>query len=232
MGFFEPPPPPPEPEPEEHDWEAPEWIGPPSNVLGAPVALQVMLHRSDQLAIAVTGIVVFRTGFKFSVLTKATRDAELEEMGPPHWMWRHRRLAEGLPDDLFRFGVQFADGRKATNLISGLHGLDPDQVPGDGPVLSQRGGGGGGGDWKQGYWLWPLPPPGELGFVCEWPAHGITETRVAIDATPIIAAAEQAVVLWDAPQRRGRGSHAYRLLRSHQQEQPPDTTEAEAERKD
>jgi hypothetical protein len=223
MGFFEPPPPPPpEPEPEVHDWDVPEWMGPPSNWLGAPVALQVVLHRSDQLAIAVTGIVAFRTGFMFSVLTKAT--AVLEEM-EPHWMWRHRRPREGLPDDLLRFGVQFADGRKATNLTSRLHGLDPDEAPDNGPVLSVRSGGGGGGSWKQGYWLWPLPPAGELSFVCEWPAHGITETRVAIDATPVIAAAEQAVVLWDSPQRGGSGTHAYRTLRSHQHGQASDTTE-------
>lgn len=223
MGFFEPPPPPPpEPEPEVHDWDVPEWMGPPSNVLGAPVALQVVLHRSDQLAIAVTGIVAFRTGFMFSVLTKAT--AVLEEM-EPHWMWRHRRLREGLPDDLFRFGVQFADGRKATNLNSPFGGLDPDQVPDGGPVLSERSGGGGGGSWKQGYWLWPLPPPGELSFVCEWPAHGIAETRIAIDAPPIIAAAEQAVVLWDAQSRGGSGgsgAYAYRALRSHQRGPAPD----------
>ena len=57
MGFFEPPPPPPpEPKPDERDWDIPAWVGPPGNVLGTPVALQVMLHHSEQLAIAVTGI--------------------------------------------------------------------------------------------------------------------------------------------------------------------------------
>ena len=95
-------------------------------------------------------------------------DAVLEEM-EPHWMWRHRRLREGLPDDLFRFGVQFADGRKATNLNSPFGGLDPDEVPDDGPVLSERSGGGGGGSWEQGYWLWPLRPPASSAFSVSGP---------------------------------------------------------------
>lgn len=134
----------------------------------------------------------------------------------PHWMWRHRRLREGLPDDLFRFGVQFADGRKATNLNSPFGGLDPDEVPDDGPRR---------GRWRElgtGLLVVATSAPGELSFFCEWPAHGIAETRVAIDGTPIIAAADQAVVLWDAPSRGGGGAYAYRALRSHQRGQAPD----------
>ena len=41
-------------------------------------------------------------------------------MGPP---WEHRRSQSGeLPDELFRVGVQFEDGSKATTLDTGLSG--------------------------------------------------------------------------------------------------------------
>jgi hypothetical protein len=45
-------------------------------------------------------------------------------------------------------------------------------------------------------WVWGLPPPGPLAFVCEWPARGIPETRVEIDAGLVLEAAGRAVAIW------------------------------------
>ena len=114
-------------------------------------------------------------------------------------MWPHprqRRLpqGEGLDPGLLLFGVQFADGRKATNLDERMPFRmleDPDLQP-DGPVLSpSRGGGGGGGRWRHGFWVWPLPPEGPLAFVCEWPVAGIPETRTEIDSALVRDAASR-----------------------------------------
>ena len=101
-----------------------------------------------------------------------------------------------LPDDFLRFGVEFADGAKATNLPG------PPGPPGEpaGPLLLQRGGGGGGSRWDQTYWVWPLPPPGPLAFVCEWPAEEISLTRAEIDAELVLGAAAKAEILWDEPE--------------------------------
>ena len=101
-------------------------------------------------------------------------------------------LVIALTDELLRFGVQFADGRKATNLDPRAH--DPDQEP-DRPVLNYHGGGGGLA-WDMGHWVWPLPPPGPFTFVCEWPARGIAESGAEIDAGSILEAAGRAVILW------------------------------------
>jgi hypothetical protein len=71
------------------------------------------------------------------------------------------------PDHVLRFGVQFADGRKATTLDHPPY--DPQGQAADRPVLKQQGGGGGdaapvlkqqgggGGDaaWDMEHWLWP-----------------------------------------------------------------------------
>jgi hypothetical protein len=89
--------------------------------------------------------------------------------------------------------IGFADGRKASNL--GRRPFTDGEEPAP-PVLTQGGGGGGGQIWDMEQWVWPLPPPGPLAFVCEWPARGIVESRTEIDARSILQAAERAVTLW------------------------------------
>src|SRR4051794_6574451 len=73
--------------------------------------------------------------------------------------WRHGVDASGrVPDDLLRFGVDFADGGRATSLDILARRERTDEPPA-GPVL-WRLGGGGGGLWSHDIWVWPLPPPG------------------------------------------------------------------------
>lgn len=59
-----------------------------------------------------------------------------------------------------------------------------------------RGGGGGGRFYSEDYWVWPLPPPGPLAFVCEWPAYGIGLSRVEVEAERVRAAAADALAIW------------------------------------
>jgi hypothetical protein len=217
MGFFDPLPPPPQfAEPEEEEWQSPPWLGPPGNVLGVPVASFLVLHRSTDLAIAVPGLVAFPTGLKFSLLVKTRKPRLLEPMGRMGPWQGHGRMAGATNDEVLRFGVLFADGGKATN-HSREFGFEPDDEP-QGPLLTEQGGGGGGYTWKQGYWLWPLPPPGQLVFVCQWTAAGVDETRVGIEMAPVIDAARDAVTLWDSPSSSGHGWASVRMLRST----PPD----------
>jgi len=55
--------------------------------------------------------------------------------------------------------------------------------------------------------LWPLPPPGRLALVCEWPAAGIPLTRTDIDAGAIHEAAQRAQVIFeDHPRADAPGS--------------------------
>ncbi len=50
--------------------------------------------------------------------------------------------------------------------------------------------------WDNHYWVWGLPPPGPLVFVCEWPARGIGQSRMQADARLVLEAAERAVPIW------------------------------------
>jgi hypothetical protein len=73
--------------------------------------------------------------------------------------------------------------------------------------MHHGGGGGGGGDWRQSEWVWPLPPPGPLAFVCEWPAAGIPLSRSEINAQMILDAARRAEVIFpDVGTPRASGS--------------------------
>jgi hypothetical protein len=203
VSFFEPPPLPPEPEPDD-DAFPPDWIQAPRNQIGGPVPIRLLLARTENVAVAVLGGAAYPNGFEFRLAIRS-RD-EPQEIDP--WegdpFWSRRRLGqEGLPDELFRFGVEFSDGRRATTVSGPILDDEP-----EGPVLTQGGGGGGSGSWESEFWLWPLPPPGPLAFVCEWPARGIALTRAEVDAALVRDAAKQAETLWPPQPLRG-GYHAY-----------------------
>ena len=118
-----------------------------------------------------------------------------DDLADPYGMhYSHVRMGRAeLDDAVLRFGTEFADGRRATNIDSfpGANGRERSD-----PVLMQRGGGGGGRTWDLRMWLWPLPPAGALAFVCEWPRYGIELTRVEVDTLPILEAAAAVEQLW------------------------------------
>ncbi|HYX84410.1 MAG TPA: hypothetical protein VE777_05535 [Gaiellales bacterium] len=187
MAFFD------DPLPGPDTWEepAPEpWEGPPANELGASVPIRVILARTERVLVAVVDVTAYSTGFELQVtMRRFASDAEDECLD---W-W------EAGGPDAFRFGIQYADGTKVTDR-SGW------ERPPRGPVLLGRGGGGGGDRYEQGYWAWPLPPPGPMELVCQWPAEQIALTRTEVDAAVILAAARMSEPLWDASRAaRARG---------------------------
>lgn len=155
----------------------------------------MVIAQTEEVAVCVSRLAGYPTGFEFELRTLAAPGHEDLELDPimfgPHRHGRRGREQE-LEDDVLRFGVQFADGSKATN-VAGFH--SPEDPP-DAPVMHSGGGGGGGGDWRQTEWVWPLPPPGPLSFVCEWPAAEIPLTRAELDARIVIDAAARAQVIF------------------------------------
>ena len=187
--FFEPPPPPPEP-PREH--RQPEWFGPPDNVLGVVVPLEVTLARTDVLALASRSVTAYPTGAQFDVQL-LLREPVSDPLG---WLPFHQHGRAGeLADDVLRLGVQFADGAKAPNTQHPFMRPDPEERP-PGPVLMPRGGGGGGRRWDLSFWLWPVPKDDPFALVVEWPARGIGLTRFELGVAPIVEAAKRSNELW------------------------------------
>jgi hypothetical protein len=167
----------------------------------APVSL--VLARTDNTVVGLTDVRGYPTGFAFVLRVRwdLVADPYEQPLWPfPDWGHPDPLEAEPLPDELLRFGVQFADGRRVTNLD--MYPFVPENLPPDQPVLVEGSEGSEGGRLGRGA-LWdlrlalqPLPPPGPLAFVCAWPGRGIPTSRMEVDGGAIRAAADAAVTLW------------------------------------
>jgi hypothetical protein len=180
------------------------------------VVSELLLARSDQAAVYVDYVDAYPEGFELEI--RASTSVAYHELaregdgsGPDpfgrHWPMVDERR-DVLPRQLLRVGVQFADGRTATN-ISGH------DRPVGGPIMDAlRGAGrGGGGEsrFHQGYWISPLPPPGPVAVVCEWPVLGIPVARQEIDAQLILDAAEKARAMFGDGHHVLKDGRAWRL---------------------
>jgi hypothetical protein len=207
-GFFESVPGRSQPE-KRSRYRFPAWIAPPSGTLPGIAPLELVLARTEFAAVCVKYVAAYPCGFQIDLVTM-TFNGDLApltfDFGPSPSVTPPLRTS--LMETL-RFGFQFADGSKATN----LEGSDAQsyEKP-SGPVLRPGGGGGGLRHWHQILWAWPLPPSGPLWLVCEWPAAKIALTRHELDAQLILDAASRAQVLSsedhlpfaDPPQRPGQ----------------------------
>jgi hypothetical protein len=190
MSFFDDVPPvPPEPPRPHHPWEPPEAEFP-----GVVAFSALILGRTERAAVAITGLSAYSAGFEIFI-TARFRPSTDADAGPGDRM-------PGGPERgarrSFRLGLQRADGTK----VIGQHGgpgpgpePERDAEPA-GPILRPFLGGGGprSSFWR--WWAWPLPPPGPLEFVSDWPAAGIPETRAGLDGQLILDAAARSIRLW------------------------------------
>ncbi|MDA8332184.1 MAG: hypothetical protein M0027_13490, partial [Candidatus Dormibacteraeota bacterium] len=165
----------------------PPWAGPPDNVLPAPFGDRLLMGQSEQAAVAVFGAQACATGFGVDIVAKWRQPGRPEPVR--HGLYFDPRRG---PDAL-RFEIHFADGRVARGANPGEDPSDPDPRF---PRLSPQHGFGSNGQWVQHMWVWPLPPPGPITFVCAWPVLGISETQAIVDADAILAAAAGATPLW------------------------------------
>jgi hypothetical protein len=163
-------------------------------VVPGVVPVELLLARTEQRAIGLTGIRAYPNGFAFTlgVRLRQVIPGEQTRFG----MFGGEVDPSGeFADYYLRLGVQFADGRTATNLGHHHRGLEAGRP--DPPLLTGTGGGGHDGRvWDHDYWVWGLPPLGPLACVCEWPARGIGESRVQVDARLVLEAAARAVPIW------------------------------------
>jgi hypothetical protein len=192
---------------EEEEYEAPEWLEAPGNWLGGVVPVQALIARSEAAAIYLSRIVAYPVGFEFT-LDALTRNRQRGyAFDPMGWEGASPDIGEGLPEGLLRFGVEFADGRKARSAGGVAFGATESVLAIDDDEEKRRDaaaeifltpGGGGGSDRhaERTCWVWPLPPQGTVAFVCEWPRFEIPESRLELDAQLIRGAADRAVEVW------------------------------------
>jgi hypothetical protein len=200
MSFFDSiPQPPPPPEPVRRP--RPAWTQPDA-VIPGPVPAEMLLIRTGQAAVAISGIRAYPNGFEFTVHVRV-RDADEMQPGPHDPFDRHgrRRLA---PGEVLRLGVMYADGRRAAT--TGGYWPPGDEADPGSLVLCQGGGGGNARRWDGEFWVYPLPPEGPVTFVASWLKYGVAETRAELAGSAIRTAAGRAVRLWpEEPDEPGGG---------------------------
>lgn len=200
MTFF--PPDPEIPEPDEPDSSQPSWWQAPEDELPALLPISELLATTEHLAIAVVGVAVYNDGLQIQV------ERRLRRNGLPLREWNElcgifmEHMSFGGPVEAagrLRFGVVLAGGEKVLADAFPFFGADPMAEP-EGHTLSRRqqGGGGGGSTYASAdhLWIWPRPPAGPIELVVQWPALGIEETHVTIDASAVDDLAERARPFW------------------------------------
>jgi hypothetical protein len=168
--------------------QVPRPWDPPETEFPAIVPISTLqFGRSEQTAIAITGISAYSNGFEIFVTRLIRPDAPGFDEGPVPGAPRGT-LAERQS---FQISLQLSDGRIVT---SGRSPVDAEPTE---AILRSRGGGGTSHCLLMRWWAWPLPPSGPLEFICKL---GTAETRVSIDAQLILDAAQRSIRVWPEDQ--------------------------------
>lgn len=214
--------PPPDPWPEQAEGgQAPPWTGRPNGAPLGAVVEYLDLARSDRATVSVAYLDAYPDGLELQIAaTGSITYEELRKQGAAgvdvfgrHWPTVDDR-ADVLPPQLLRVGVRFADGRVATSInghdrpLGGpilwpLAGGTSSSVPQPGHPARMR--------CRQGYWVSPLPPPGPVTIVCEWPVAGIPISSVEIDGQRVIDAARQAHAMFPEGSEVSRDGQSWAL---------------------
>jgi hypothetical protein len=182
--------------------DEPAFLAPPSGVLGGPVAVSGVIHRSEHLFLGLRYATAYPTGVQFGIQISVRRGdrsrTQWEETKGQvfgHPVRRHTSESGEL-----RIGVELADGSRASSEGRWPH-RRAGQAPPSGPVLIDHGGNGSGGGRtarsSRELWLWPLPEGDTVDLVFEWPILQLAETRYTINALQLRAAARTAIPHWD-----------------------------------
>jgi hypothetical protein len=219
MGFFDLPEREPDDDESDNDDEEDgiEGLRPAAWIAGV-VPMELVIARSDQAAVVVSRVSAYPDGFELTVSSYLHRSVKRTRRRRVHhpMMWHDMgEPGEPLPDELLRFGLEWPDGGRVTNLDPWGHSWPDATEPAHG--LESRSGRGSADEYSQEYWAWPLPGPGPLSLVVEWPAFDIVETATSMDGSLLIEAAARAKPVWH--EDAGRDSHVSRgaVIRSAQQ---------------
>jgi hypothetical protein len=135
-------------------------------VIGGHLPLELMAARSKDAAVWLESASAYPAGVRLRLDIRWRAEVQSTVMRVAAWPYQ-RRTAEELPGEVFRAGIELADGSKATWFGPGVGNVTTtaarslDERPRR-PVLLGGAGGGGALHWSHDLWLWPLPPEGRL----------------------------------------------------------------------
>ena len=178
-------PPPPE-------WQGhPAWLRP-NGVVPAVAPAALTLIRTDEVAVAISGLCAYPNGFEFTVHARVRHEDLPWGMSPtdPVADLRTRQASEKA----LRLGVLYADGRRASTISR--YSETGEEAGGQHLTFLEVGRGGTDRQWNGDFWVHPLPPHGPVTFVASWLLYAVAETRAEVDSLAILEAAGRAVTLW------------------------------------
>jgi hypothetical protein len=172
-------------------YRIPSWLRPPDGMVPGIVPVELLLGRTDTHALLITDLRAYPTGVDFALTAR-------RHPGQPHQRRDPRRPHRFAYHDL-RLELRFADGRNPSTDSRRWPRTFETEEP-DPPFLYCHGAGGSERGWRSRHWLWGLPPPGPLAFVCQWPPGRIPrlDVEVEIDAGLVLEAAGRAASVWPA----------------------------------
>jgi hypothetical protein len=169
-------------------YRIPAWLRPPETMVPGIVPVELLLARTDTHAVLVTDLRAYPTGLEFALTARPHPDQLQQPHHDPDLPYRL------MYRDLW-LELRFADGQTvSTDPRSWPRTFETEQP--DPPFLYYHGAGGSERGWRSPHWLWGLPPPGPLTFICRWPAGQNPSSRVEIDARLVLEAADRAVPVW------------------------------------
>jgi len=167
----------------------------PETVLPGSVPAELLLMRTEAVAVGVGSLRAYPNGFKFTLHVRLRREDEQYRHGRSDpFDWHASGCPEMTRDRALRLGVLYADGRRTAT--TSRRPMLPGGAEAGELVLQQDGSSGSDRRWDADFWVHPLPPDGPVTFIASWLAHGVTETRAQVDGSAIRAAASRAIELW------------------------------------
>jgi hypothetical protein len=157
---------------------------PPTGMVGGFVPWRIVLVRTQTAYAALQDFEAFPSGAMFELVLR------VRDWDPDPEM---RTLTVLRDPTSFRLGVRFGDGRAGASdrFADQPRALRPGEV-----LLIPRAGSGHPHEFRQAFWLWPLPSAGRMHWISEWPAMEIGEQSIDADASELVAAARTSERLW------------------------------------
>jgi len=174
---------------------------PPGDLLGGWAGICEVLGESATATVSIIITRAYPTGVEFMVEGRVTPGSGYDAAA---YLDFYKDDAADIPDErppdeLLRIGLEYPSGGRMSTLPWSVQQVSPDALV---PLLWFTSGSASSKVFTADFWVSPLPTPGHLEFVIEWPLMDIPEQVRLIPCASILEAAGRARPLGQPPDAR------------------------------